>query len=163
MYPKTPQLNRARQSRPILSVKSLQSCCDFVTTNQIQLVRSSWARILPIKGAAAELFYARLFNRYPEVRPYFQGNMKDQGHKLMVMIDTAVRSIDRLENLSEPLRQMGRRHQDYGVRLEDYPKVAESLLWTLEKGLGEGFTEEVRAAWTQAYERIAAVMIEGTR
>ena len=134
-----------------------------MTPKHIQLVRSSWARILPIKEAAAELFYARLFNRHPEVRPYFKGDMREQGSKLMAMIDTAVGSIDRLDILRTPLREIGQRHSEYGVRLEDYPKVAESLMWTLEQGLGDDFTDEVRAAWTEAYKRVSAVMIEGLR
>ena len=119
--------------------------------------------MLPIKEAAAQLFYARLFNRYPEVRVYFKGDMRDQGSKLMAMIDTAVGSIDRLESLRKPLREMGQRHSDYGVRQEDYPKVAESLLWTLEQGLGDDFTDEVRGAWTEVYDRVSAVMLDGAR
>ena len=133
----------------------------FVTTEQIQLVRSSWARILPIKEAAAELFYARLFNRYPEVRPYFKGNLKDQGSKLMTMIDVAVQGIDRLDTLKDSLRQAGKRHREYGVKREDFPKVAESLLWTLKKGLGDDYTDEVEEAWSATYQHVAAIMAEG--
>jgi len=87
--------------------------------------------------------------------------MKDQGRKLMTMIDTAVQGIDRLESLESPLRKMGRRHRDFGVKLEDYPKVADSLLWTLKKGLGDDYTDEVEEAWSHTYRRVAAIMNAG--
>lgn len=132
-----------------------------MTSEQIQLVRSSWARILPIKEAAAELFYARLFNRYPEVRPYFKGGLMEQGQKLFTMIDVAVQGIDRLDALQDSLRQAGKRHREYGVKQEDFPKVADSLLWTLKKGLGDDYTDEVEEAWSATYQRVAAIMAEG--
>jgi len=35
----------------------------------------------------------------------------------------------------------------------------EALLWTLEKGLGDSWTTEVAAAWTQAYTTLSGFMI----
>jgi hemoglobin-like flavoprotein len=46
----------------------------------------------------------------------------------------------------------------YGVRDEHYDIVGAALLWTLAKGLGEGFTDDVREAWTTAYTLLATVM-----
>ena len=45
-----------------------------MTPEQKQLVKDSWAKVLPIKETAAELFYGRLFETYPEVKPYFKGD-----------------------------------------------------------------------------------------
>lgn len=53
---------------------------------------------------------------------------------------------------------MGRRHLNYGVQDEHYDTVAGALLWTLEQGLGEAFTDEVKEAWTAAYVLMAGVM-----
>ena len=78
-----------------------------MTPEQKQLVKDSWAKVLPIKDTAAELFYGRLFATYPEVRPYFKGDMKEQGRKLMAMLDTAVIGLDKLETLIEPLVRHG--------------------------------------------------------
>ena len=33
-----------------------------MTPEQIELVKSSWAKVLPIADTAAELFYGKLFN-----------------------------------------------------------------------------------------------------
>ena len=53
---------------------------------------------------------------------------------------------------------MARRHVIYGVQPQHYDTVGAALLWTLEQGLGNGFTAEVRAAWTEAYGLLASAM-----
>lgn len=133
-----------------------------MTPEQKQLVKDSWAKVLPIQETAAELFYGRLFSEYPEVKPYFKvSDMKEQGRKLMAMLNTAVNGLDNLEGLIEPLKASGKAHKAYGVKAEDYNKVGASFLWTLEQGLGEAFTPEVKEAWTVTYTTVASVMIEG--
>lgn len=132
-----------------------------MTPEQKQLVKDSWAKVLPIKETAAELFYNRLFEVYPEVKPYFKGDMKEQGSKLMAMLNTAVNGLDNLEALIGPLKQAGKAHKGYGVKAEDYNKVADAFLWTLSQGLGDAFTDEVKEAWVVTYTTVATVMIEG--
>jgi hemoglobin-like flavoprotein len=132
-----------------------------MTPEHKKLVKDSWEKVLPIKETAAELFYARLFESYPELRPLFKGDMKEQGRKLMAMLNTAVNSLDNIEALIEPLKQSGKAHAGYGVKAEDYQKVGDSFLWTLEKGLGDAFTPDVKEAWTVVYTTVAGVMIEG--
>ncbi|MFK7857690.1 MAG: globin family protein [Granulosicoccus sp.] len=132
-----------------------------MTPTQKTLVKESWALVLPIQEKAADLFYTRLFDQYPEVRPMFKGDMQEQGEKLMKMLDLAVNSLDNIESLVVPLKAAGKAHKDYGVAEADYPKVAASLLWTLEKGLGEAYTDDVKDAWTATYTTLSSVMIEG--
>ena len=38
--------------------------------------------------------------------------------------------------------------------------VASALLWTLERGLGDGFTEETRNAWIKTYTLLSTTMKE---
>lgn len=132
-----------------------------MTPNQKELVRSSWAKVVPIQETAAELFYNRLFEEYPEVKPLFKGDMKKQGKKLMKMLNQAVGSLDNIEALIEPLKGAGKAHKGYGVKADDYDKVGASLLWTLEAGLGDDFTTEVKDAWAETYTTLSGVMIDG--
>jgi hemoglobin-like flavoprotein len=44
------------------------------------------------------------------------------------------------------------------VRDEHYATVGTALLWTLEKGLGDVFTPEVKEAWTVVYNALADTM-----
>ena len=133
-----------------------------MTPEQKVLVQDSWKKLVPIQEQAAELFYGRLFEVYPEVRPYFKSGMKEQGRKLMSTLGVAVNGLDNLDRLIEPLQTLGRNHVQYGVQAEDYAKVADALLWTLEQGLGEDFTPELRDAWTETYNIVASVMIEAS-
>ena len=134
-----------------------------MTPEQIHLVKDSWAKLLPVQEDAAEIFYHRLFDIHPEVKPYFKGNMKEQGKKLITMIDTTVSSLDNLDALMKPLKQSGKAHEGYDVKPEDYDKVSDALLWTLEKELGDDFTAETSEAWAVAYTVISSVMIDGAR
>jgi len=134
-----------------------------MNTDEIQLVRDSWAVVKPISEKAAELFYGKLFELNPDFKELFKGDMTEQGRKLMAMINTAVNSLDKLDTVLPNIQDLGRRHVDYGVKPEDYGVVAQALLWTLGQGLGEKFTPEVEAAWTKAYTVLAETMIEATK
>ena len=129
-----------------------------MTPHQIDLVQKSFGEVKPIAAAAAELFYKRLFMLDPSLRSMFKGEMTKQGQMLMSMIGAAVNGLRNLEKLAPVVRQLGARHADYGVRTEHYATVGSALMWTLEQGLGEKFTPEVRDAWAGAYQLLSEVM-----
>lgn len=123
-----------------------------------KLVQESWEKVEPISAVAAALFYGRLFELDPSLRPMFRGDMQEQEKKLMQMLTVVVRGLDRLDQLVPAVQALGRRHAGYGVADAHYDTVAQALLWTLEQGLGEAFTPEVRDAWVQAYTLLAGIM-----
>ena len=131
-----------------------------MTPEQITLIKTSWEKVLPISETAAELFYAKLFELDADLKPLFNGDMKEQGAKLMKMINTVVNSLDKLDTIVPAVQNLGERHVGYGVKDEHYDTVAAALLWTLGQGLGESFTEEVKEAWTAAYVILATTMKE---
>ena len=130
-----------------------------MNTLQKELVQTSFAQVRPIAEAAAALFYRRLFELDPALRPLFKGEMEEQGRKLMDMLGLAVKGLDRPEALLPVLATLGRRHAGYGVKESHYETVGEALLWTLEQGLGPGFTPEIREAWTVLYKLVADTML----
>ena len=134
-----------------------------MTPQQITLVQESFRKVLPIADTAATIFYARLFELDPSLRKLFKGDMKKQGMMLMSMLASAVRGLSDANALIPVLTALGRRHNGYGVVDAHYTTVAEALLWTLEQGLGEAFTPEVREAWIAAYSMMASVMQQGAR
>jgi hypothetical protein len=58
-----------------------------------ELIQQSGAKVVPIAETAAELFYGRLFEIAPEVKPLFKTDLKLQGVKLMKMLGTVVNKI----------------------------------------------------------------------
>jgi hemoglobin-like flavoprotein len=133
----------------------------MMTPEAVTHVQNSWAKIEPIADQAAVMFYSRLFEVYPEIRPMFRGDMEAQGRKLMAMITLAVNSLNNLDDVIQPIKDMGARHAGYGVKPGDYDKVADALLWTLGEGLGDDFTPEVKAAWVEVYTVLADTMKRG--
>lgn len=129
-----------------------------MTPQQIELVQTSFRKVVPIAGTAADLFYDRLFETAPEVRALFPQDMKEQKVKLMTMLGTAVSSLHKLDEILPAVKALGERHKGYGVTAAHYAPVGAALLWTLEKGLGPDFTPEVKEAWTQTYTALAGVM-----
>lgn len=129
-----------------------------MTPEQISLIKNSWEKVLPISETAAELFYAKLFELDADLKPLFNGDMKEQGAKLMKMINTVVNSLDKLDTIVPAIQNLGERHIDYGVKDEHYDTVAAALLWTLGQGLGEAFTDNVKDAWTAAYVILSTTM-----
>ncbi|MBI2332018.1 MAG: hemin receptor [Chloroflexi bacterium] len=130
-----------------------------MTSEQKKLVQETWKKVAPIADTAAKLFYGRLFEIDPELKPLFKhSDMKEQKLKLLQMLGMAVKGLDNLEQLIPAVENLGRRHVGYGVKDSHYDIVGDALLWTLAKGLGEDFTSEVMDAWTQTYITLASVM-----
>ena len=134
-----------------------------MTNEQIVLVQASFNAIGDQAEETAALFYGRLFEIDPELRPMFEGDLAEQGRKLMHMISLAVRGLSRLDELAPAVRSLGARHAGYGVRDSHYETVGSALLWTLEKGLGPAFTDETREAWAATYTLLAQAMKDGAR
>lgn len=127
---------------------------------QAHLVRTSFAQVQPIATQAAALFYDNLFAADPSLRALFRGDMAAQGERLMTMIGAAVDLLDKPAALMQVLRHLGARHAGYGVQDSHYATVGGALLRTLEQGLGDAFTPEVRSAWTALYGVISRTMME---
>jgi hemoglobin-like flavoprotein len=125
---------------------------------QIDLVKSSFTKVVPISEAAAALFYERLFTLDPSLRPLFKGDMAEQGRKLMAMLATVITNLHRLDELTPAVRELARRHTGYGVKDAHYDTVGSALIWTLEQGLGPEFTDETRDSWLACYTILAGEM-----
>jgi nitric oxide dioxygenase len=131
-----------------------------IAPEQIALVQETFKSVLPIKDAAADLFYGRLFELDPSLTALFPDDLTEQKQKLMATLATAVGGLSKLQDIVPVVRELGIRHAVYGVQPVHYDTVAEALLWTLEQGLGEAYTPEVEAAWTEAYMILAETMKE---
>jgi hemoglobin-like flavoprotein len=116
-----------------------------MTPDQIKAIQDSFGRVAPISEQAAALFYGRLFEIEPSVKPLFRGDMKEQGHNL--------------EGILPAASALAKRHVAYGVKPDHYAPVGAALLWTLEQGLGAQWTPELAAAWSAAYSVLSGYMI----
>jgi hemoglobin-like flavoprotein len=128
-----------------------------------RVVRESWSQFEPVAVQSAEFFYQKLFELDPDAQRLFaRTDMEAQGRKVMEMFAEIVRLLDQPESLVSEVADLGRRHVHYGVHDSQYDSVGVALLWTLERGLGPAFTDDVRDAWTEAYLLVSTVARRAT-
>jgi len=130
-----------------------------MTSDDVELVQSTFEQVKPIGEAAAAQFYARLFEVAPEVRPLFHGDMAEQGRKLIATLAVVVGSLHSLPAILPAVSALAKKHVSYGVKPEHYEAVGQALLWTLERGLGPAWTPSAAAAWGAAYTTLSDFMI----
>ena len=132
-----------------------------MTPNQITLVQDSFQLVAPIADTASELFYTRLFELDPSVRPLFPTDIADQRRKLMQTLSVVIGSLRYLDGIAPSIHALGRRHAAYGVKPQHFDTVGSALLWTLAQGLGPAFTPEVESAWAAVYSLLSDTMQAG--
>jgi nitric oxide dioxygenase len=130
-----------------------------MTPDQVQLVQQSFSKVAPIADQAAMLFYDRLFEVAPQVKPMFPADLTEQRKKLMGTLAVVVSGLGNLQSVLPAASALASRHVAYGAKPEHYPVVGAALLWTLEKGLGDAWTPDVADAWTTAYGALSGFMI----
>lgn len=127
----------------------------------VPLVQESIAQVRPIAALAGRCFYERLFEAAPHLRPLFKGDLREQSHKLMATLEFIARHLGRLDEVAPRIVALGARHQSYGALEAHYAVVGRVLIGTLEHLLGPAFTAAHRAAWSEAYAVLAALMQAG--
>lgn len=132
-----------------------------MTAEQIRLVGTSFPAIAELSEPIAALFYGRLFEMAPEVRPLFKQDIAIQGRKLMDMLTVLVGNLDRFEELTPMLEAMGQRHAGYGVQTAHYAVLQGALLWAIGAAIEDEFSHELKAAWRALIEDVSAAMMQG--
>jgi nitric oxide dioxygenase len=132
-------------------------------TLQSELLETSFQAITPCGEEFVTAFYERLFTHFPQTRAFFaSSDMKEQRKKLLGALALVIQNLRKPEVLTSALHGLGRRHVAYGVLPEHYPIVGIVLLETFADFLGDNWTPVYHDAWTQAYEAVCAIMLEGT-
>jgi nitric oxide dioxygenase len=130
----------------------------MINPEQKQLVQDTFQYVKPVSAAAAQLFYSRLFQLNPSLRPLFRGDLEDQRRKLLAALTAVVEGLDRFDEMLPGVQAMAARHETYGVQAAHYDDFGAALLWTLERALGPSWTPPVRQAWAAVYDSLSTAM-----
>lgn len=130
-------------------------------TTTVSLLKQSFALLAPRAETLVDRFYEKLFSRHPQVRPLFSEDLKQQKQHLLAALTLVMQNLDRPENLDRPLRELGRRHVQYGAKPEHYPLVAAVLIDTMAELAGASWSPQFAAAWSIALQAIAGLMLQG--
>lgn len=132
-----------------------------MTATDIRLVKRTWQQLQGINPLLfADLFYSKLFTDQPGLKKMFPASMDEQYRKLMDMLNTLVLQLDNTNQLKEVIAAMADRHIVYGVRPQHYQLVGNTLLWTLQRGLGRDWNEATEQAWRKCYSLVAGMMLQ---
>lgn len=127
----------------------------------IAIVKAT-APVLQEHGLAiTQAMYKRLFAN-EDIKAMFDQAAQESGEqprRLAAAILAYAQNIDKLQNLSAPVMRMAARHVETGVKAEHYPHVAEALLPAIKDVLGDAATDEILAAWGEAYWFLANILI----
>jgi len=131
-------------------------------TLELEILESSFDEIAPRGEELVEVFYRRLFEAAPEVRPLFgEANLHNQRTKLLATLVLLRKSLRDLTSIAPRLRTLGALHVAYGARAEHYPIVANVMLDSMAELAGDAWTPQVAAAWRRALNYVAGVMLDG--
>jgi hemoglobin-like flavoprotein len=132
------------------------------SAHAIEIVKATAPAIEQHGVAITTAMYARLFQN-PEIEAMFDRAAQQSGEqprRLAGAILAYARNIDKLQNLGSAVQRMVARHVETGVKPEHYPHVAAALLPAIREVLGEEVaTDEVLAAWGEAYWMLADILI----
>jgi hemoglobin-like flavoprotein len=135
-----------------------------MTNEQVKIIRNTWRVLQGVDSTLlGDVFYSRLFLQEPSLRKMFQIPKEVQAKKLIDMLDLIVSRLDRLDEVSEDIKQLAIRHVGYGVKPRHYEDVGKALLWSVSKGLGKDWNKEVEAAWIACYTTLTDAMLDATK
>jgi len=127
----------------------------------LEALETSFDLVAPRGDELMDEFYARLFAAAPAVRPLFPKDMQRQKTMLLGALVLLRKSLRDLDAIVPKLRELGARHVAYGARPEHYPVVGTVLIASMAVVAGDEWKPEHEAAWSGAFEIVAATMLEG--
>ncbi|BAY48439.1 putative globin-like protein [Scytonema sp. HK-05] len=135
----------------------------MVSQKTIEIVKST-APILKNSGKQITTrMYEIMFDNHPEVKAKFDMSAQADGSqpiKLATAVYSYASQIENLSALKSMVETIALRHVQVQVLPEEYSIVGESLLQAMKDVLGQTATEEVMAAWTEAYQALSEVFVK---
>ena len=121
-------------------------------------LRVSLALLLAKGDQLTATFYALLFERHPALRRLFPARMEQQQARLAGTLAWIVTHLDRRDEILPAVRELGRRHADYGASPEHYPLVRDTLLDAMSRTAGPDWDENLAADWRLSIDLITRHM-----
>jgi hemoglobin-like flavoprotein len=128
----------------------------------LDALETSFDLIAPRGDELMDVFYARLFDAAPAVRPLFAGtDLRRQKAMLLSALVLVRKSLRDLDAILPKLHALGARHVRYGARPEHYPVVASVLIASMAEVAGDAWHHRYEHAWATALGVVAGAMLDG--
>jgi hemoglobin-like flavoprotein len=134
---------------------------DDMTPEQIELVQRAWGKVTALNHTYVQEVYEELFRLSPELINLFPDPAGMPVAKVSETLNTVITSLEQLDALGFIIRDLGRRHRKFKVEPHQFALLKQALTTVLARHLGANFKPELAEAWSQMYDEIAALMLEG--
>lgn len=134
----------------------------MLSENTIQIVKATAPAVAQHAEAITRRFYSLMFVGNPEVKAFFNQAHQHSGGQQKALagaICAYAANIDNLGALGPAVELIAQKHCSLGIQREQYPIVGKNLLVAIRDVLGDVATDEVIAAWAEAYGFLAEVCI----
>jgi len=133
-----------------------------MTEEQVLIVQESYGRLVTSRCNVSDCFFERLFKIVPELKGVFGEEFRKIGNPFFDCLGPVISDLGKPEKLTPATQNLAKQHEKMGVRQKDYPYIGEALIWTLKRCIDEDMSEDVEAAWADAYLLIASSIINGS-
>ena len=128
----------------------------------VDALETSFDLVAPRGDELMDVFYARLFEAAPAVRPLFAStDLRKQKIMLLRVLGLLRQSLRDLDPIVPVLRDLGARHVRYGAQPEHYPVVGAVLIASMAEVAGDAWRPEYERAWAAAFDVVAGAMLDG--
>ena len=133
-------------------------CTTVATSQQITMVKESFAIIAADPDGATMALFDSLFRHDSSLRYLFPDDLSDHRHRLISMIAFLVRRLDRWERVEPHLRNLGHRHVTYGARPEHFKTFHLALTDVLVERLQVTQDSPTMLAWSAFFQDVETAM-----
>lgn len=130
----------------------------MITESQKKILDEQF-RLINSEGIVfATLFYARLFERNPELQIMFRSKMSEQYAKFIGMLSLIIQGMNNPIEIMPIVLEMGESHKHYGVLPHHWYIVQEVFISVADEKLPEHCDDETRSAWRTAFGFMSEIM-----
>jgi hemoglobin-like flavoprotein len=138
----------------------------MVSQRTIEIVKATAPTIKEKGEEITRRMYEIAFAERPDYKRSFETTWMQhldgggQAHKLAAAVYAYATHIDRLDELAVAVDKIAHRHVETRILPEQYPLIGEKLLQAIKDVLQDVATDEVIAAWAEAYDALASIFIQ---
>lgn len=124
-----------------------------MTREQIKLIRTTWAAVARLEvQTVGAIFFERLFRIAPELEEHF---FSTAPRHTLKFTDLLTDFTDALDTLTESEHEvLPFEYASCNPTRQQCLIVGNALLWTLENGLQQGWTDAVEEAWAVFVQKV---------
>lgn len=127
----------------------------------ISRIQQSFRMLAPNAEKLAVRFYDVLLLKFPDLKSFFRSTDLTRQHaRFLNGLSTLVRNLEKPQELRAALVQLGERHTSYGIEIQHYPPVVDTLLQVLAEMGGKGMDVKTYEAWANFLHLVRAIMLE---